>query len=46
MKKFISLTLVIVGIAGSVRAQWIVYDPTSNIQQIIDTRRKSPNTLR
>src|SRR3989442_7067805 len=40
MKKFISLTLVIVGMAMPARAQWIVYDPTSNIQQIIDTAQE------
>ena len=36
MKKLIALTLVIVSLAVSARAQWIVYDPTSNIQQIVD----------
>src|SRR6266702_4116942 len=36
MKRLIALALVTVGINLSARAQWIVYDPTSNIQQIID----------
>jgi len=36
MKRLIALALVTVGISLSARAQWIVYDPTSNIQQIID----------
>jgi len=36
MKKLIALALVAVGISLSARAQWIVYDPTMNIQQIID----------
>lgn len=36
MKKLIALALVTAGISLSARAQWIVYDPTMNIQQIID----------
>ena len=35
MKRLIALTLVTVGLAASARAQWIVYDPTVNMQQII-----------
>lgn len=35
MKRLIALTLVTVGINLSARAQWIVYDPTMNIQQIM-----------
>src|SRR5437773_11573333 len=35
MKKFIALTLVTLGVAVSARAQWIVYDPTMNVQQIM-----------
>lgn len=35
MKKLIALTLVTVSLAVSARAQWIVYDPTSNIQEIV-----------
>lgn len=35
MKKLIALALVTVGVSLSARAQWIVYDPTVNIQQII-----------
>ena len=37
MKKLITLTLLIFSIAGSARAQWIVYDPTVHTQQIMDT---------
>jgi DNA-binding transcriptional regulator GbsR (MarR family) len=36
MKKFIVATLVALPLAFSARAQWIVYDPTMNIQQILD----------
>jgi len=36
MKRLIALTLATVGIGLSAQAQWIVYDPTSNIQQILD----------
>ena len=35
MKKLIALTLITVSLAVSARAQWIVYDPTSNIQEIV-----------
>jgi len=35
MKRLIALALVAVGIAGSARAQYIVYDPTMNMQQIM-----------
>jgi len=35
MKKLIALALVTVGIAASARAQWIVYDPVNNMQQIL-----------
>ena len=37
MKKLIALTLVTVGIGLPAHAQWVVFDPTMNIQQIIDT---------
>ena len=40
MKKLIALALVIVSIALSARAQWIVYDPAMNVQQIIDTAQE------
>ena len=36
MKKLIALALLTVSIGLSARAQWIVYDPVSNIQQILD----------
>ena len=35
MKKIIALALVTTGICWSARAQWIVYDPTMNMQQIM-----------
>jgi hypothetical protein len=34
MKKLIALALVTVGLSLTARAQWIVYDPTMNLQQI------------
>src|SRR3954470_23235505 len=37
MKKLITLTWLILAVAQSARAQWIVYDPTVHTQQIIDT---------
>jgi hypothetical protein len=36
MKKLIAVIAVVLPLAFSARAQWIVYDPTSNIQQILD----------
>ena len=36
MKKLIAATLIALPLAFSARAQWIVYDPTMNIQQILD----------
>ena len=40
MKKIIALTLVTLGVAVSARAQWIVYDPASNIQGILNTAQE------
>src|SRR5262249_28498602 len=40
MKKLIALTLVTVGVVMSARAQWVVFDQTMNIQQIIDTAQE------
>lgn len=40
MKKLIALTLVTVGIAASARAQWIVFDPTMNVQSIVNTAQE------
>jgi hypothetical protein len=40
MKKTIALTIAILGITASTRAQWIVYDPAMNVQQIIDTAQE------
>ena len=36
MKKLIAATLIALPLAFSARAQWIVYDPISNVQQILD----------
>jgi hypothetical protein len=36
MKKLITLILLAIPLASTVRAQYIVYDPTMNIQQILD----------
>jgi membrane-associated HD superfamily phosphohydrolase len=36
MKKLIAISAITLPLAFSARAQWIVYDPTSNIQQILD----------
>jgi hypothetical protein len=36
MKKLIITTLIALPLAFSARAQWIVYDPTMNIEQILD----------
>lgn len=40
MKKLIALTLLTLTAASSVRAQWIVYDPASNIQGILNTAQE------
>ena len=39
MKKFIALALVTLGVSVSARAQWIVFDPTMNVQSILNTAR-------
>ena len=36
MKKLIAIIAVALPLAFSARAQWIVYDPTMNIEQILD----------
>ncbi len=36
MKKILIITAIALPLAFSARAQWIVYDPTMNIQQILD----------
>ena len=36
MKKLITIIAIALPLAFSARAQWIVYDPTMNVQQIID----------
>ena len=40
MNKLIALTLVAVGLSLPARAQWTVFDPTMNMQQIIDTAQE------
>ncbi|MFO1500943.1 MAG: DUF4141 domain-containing protein [Verrucomicrobiota bacterium] len=40
MKKFTALALVTLGITVSARAQWIVFDPTMNVQSIINTAQE------
>src|SRR5438105_14588399 len=40
MKKYIALALVTVGVTVSARAQWIVFDPTMNVQSILNTARE------
>ena len=40
MKKFIALALVTLGITVSARAQWVVFDPTAQIQSIINTAQE------
>ena len=44
MKKLIAIIAVALPLAFSARAQWIVYDPTVNIEQISLKPRTSPNT--
>src|SRR5437870_9514524 len=40
MKKYIALALVTVGVTVSARAQWIVFDPTMNVQSIPNTAQE------
>jgi hypothetical protein len=40
MKKLIALTFVAVGLAGSARAQYIVYDPANMAQSIVNTAQE------
>ena len=40
MKKYIALALVTVGVSVSARAQWIVFDPTMNVQSILNTAQE------
>ena len=40
MKKFIAISLVIIGVATSARAQWVVYDPTLHTQSILNTAQE------
>ncbi|HEX3718293.1 MAG TPA: P-type conjugative transfer protein TrbJ, partial [Verrucomicrobiae bacterium] len=36
MKKIIAIAAIALPVAFSAHAQWIVYDPTMNVQQILD----------
>ncbi len=40
MKRLIAVTLVTLGITVSARAQWVVFDPTAQIQSIINTAQE------
>ena len=40
MKKSIALALVTLGVTVSARAQWVVFDPTAQIQSIINTAQE------
>ncbi|MCL4850901.1 MAG: DUF4141 domain-containing protein, partial [Bryobacteraceae bacterium] len=40
MKKFIALTLVALGVTASARAQWVVFDPTAQMQSIMNTAQE------
>jgi len=40
MKRIIALTIVSLTLVSSARAQWIVFDPTSNIQSILNTAQE------
>ena len=40
MKKLIALALVTLGVTVSARAQWVVFDPTAQIQSIINTAQE------
>ena len=40
MKRLIALTLVTLGLTLSARAQWLVFDPTAQIQSIINTAQE------
>jgi hypothetical protein len=40
MRKFIALAILTLTLASSARAQWIVFDPTSNIQSILNTAQE------
>ena len=40
MKRLTALTLVTLGITVSARAQWVVFDPTAQIQSIINTAQE------
>ena len=40
MKRLIALAFVTIAFAIPVRAQWIVYDPVNNLQQILNTAQE------
>ena len=45
MKKLITLTLITVAVTSSAHAQWIVYDPASNIQGILNTAQEIESAI-
>lgn len=40
MKKLLTAALVTAGLAGTARAQWVVYDPANTIQSVINTAQE------
>ncbi len=40
MKRLIALTLVTLGVTLSARAQWVVFDPTAQMQSIMNTAQE------
>ena len=40
MKRLIALTLVTLGVTVSARAQWVVFDPTAQMQSIMNTAQE------
>ena len=40
MKRIIALTLVTLGLTVSARAQWVVFDPTAQMQSIMNTAQE------
>ncbi len=40
MKKLLTIALATAGLAGTARAQWVVYDPANTIQSVINTAQE------
>ena len=40
MKKLLTVMLATAGLAGTARAQWVVYDPANTIQSVINTAQE------